>query len=143
MKIRNTLLSLVAVLMYTVPASAQYSGGAEYGGCSCATDEAGAGFCVDHDSCANLQICDPLNPVCPANFRCVPDSCCPDPVCLGPCQTPGNCPVGGTCAAGFPACEEAPVPAVSEWGLVVLTLIGCVVATILFGVARRRSQSVA
>jgi len=36
------------------------------------------------------------------------------------------------------ACDVVPVPTVSEWGLAVLTLLGCTAGTILFGVRARK-----
>jgi len=45
------------------------------------------------------------------------------------------CPVGGSCNS-YCKCIDG-IPAVSEWGLVVLTLVGLVMGTILFG--RRRA----
>jgi len=36
------------------------------------------------------------------------------------------------------ACDPVPVPTVSEWGLAVLTLLGCTAGTILFGVRARK-----
>jgi cysteine-rich repeat protein len=68
-------------------------------------------------------------PFCGNNIREVGEQCdgTDDPAC------PGNCTAGCTC--NFPG-----IPAVSEWGLVVLVLIGLAVGTVVFG---RRRETVA
>ena len=143
MKIRNVFLTLAAVAMFTVPALGESGsfGPAVTGVCACATDEAGAGVCLQDQSCPAQADCGPGGPACPAGMVCAIDTCCGFPTCLVPCPEGGICAAGGTCATGFPACEAAPVPTVSEWGLVVLTLIGFIAGTVLFGVARRRTRT--
>jgi len=146
MKIRNLSLSLAAMAISTAVANAQNAfgpGGGSGPACGCVTTESGGGWCAQDWPCATAILCGPGQPACPAGMECAIDSCCGVPTCAPACPNPGNCPVGGNCAAGFPACEAAPVPTVSEWGLVVLTLIGCIAGTVLFGIVRRRAQPTA
>ena len=148
MKIRSACIGLVVAALLSASAFGQSQdstgGGGSAGGCVCGTTEAGEGFCFDPRGCGEVQVCGPGAPPCPAGETCLVDTCCgAQPTCGLPCPQPGNCPVGGTCTAGFPLCEAAPVPTVSEWGLVVLTLIGCIAGSILFAAARRRAQPTA
>jgi hypothetical protein len=106
-------------------------------------------------TCQNVIICGngciegtedcegPGDPVCPGGAICQADCTCPPIICGNnlveageECDGTGTplCPEGSQCNR-LCRCYTG-IPAVSEWGLAVLTLIGLVSGTILFG--RRR-----
>ena len=79
------------------------------------------------------------------------DCTCPDPVCGNGIKEPGEqCDLGK--ANGAPGCSPKVcdcdsdcklatdiVPAISEWGLLVMVLIGLVAGTVMFG--RKRAAT--
>ncbi len=87
-------------------------------------------FCDDRSVCT-IDLCDPFDPNAASN-GCVFETIT--------CDDVTDCPAGATdCIDGFCFCGQTPVvPTVTEWGLVVMALLGLVAGTIVFG--RRSSR---
>ncbi len=108
--------------------------------CGCVFDETGAQVCAFDWACAGAVTCDINNP-CQAGEVCVTDNCCSAPLDAGSCAPACrlcNCSDGGTASGGdcgvWPLCppDNCAIPAVSEWGLIVLAMLGLTVGTIIF-----------
>ncbi len=124
-------LSFGAAIAQAAPSSADAAGPAGPG-CFCFENEAGGGACGLSTPCPAAPDCGPGLPACPSGQTCITNSCC------GFTHCNDDCPAGAACAnpapcAGLTDCLEPPVPAVSEWGLLVLVLIGLTAGTVIFG----------
>ncbi len=90
---------------------------------------------VPASPCGDNQ-CEPFEHGCACGFDCGPcEPICGDGACSeseNECNCPSDC---GT------ECVVSPVPTVSEWGLIVMTLLLLTAGTIVFG--RRRRPAVA
>ena len=84
---------------------------------------------VDDDLCRDESACtvDRCNP---ASIDANADGCCYG---LLPCDDLSDCPVETVaCAHGVCLCMNGPIPAVTTWGLLVMTLLGLIAGTIIF-----------
>jgi hypothetical protein len=145
--LRSTLVAL-AVLGVTCIAQAQSStGGAEDAQqvCACGQIVGGGpvGFCFESAFCSDIVECTPAGD-CPAGFTCVIGDCCgfPNGSCAPPCPgVPEACGNPEVCGQYTlictPAGPGAPVPTVSEWGLIIMT--GLLLAAGGFVIWRRRT----
>lgn len=82
-----------------------------------------------HDSsCCTVDICDP------ASIDANADGC---RFGLLHCADVSDCPAGAVgCAHGVCLCINGPIPTVTEWGLLVMTLLGLIAGTVVFGRAQ-------
>lgn len=140
------LVGIIALSLAVSTAQAQSLGDADPRGatiCACLIDGSGADACGEGRDCDPAAAC-ATNADCPTGSICHTDNCCDAPLNAGICTLECNCICidGGTASGGscnnFPLCDPATcIPAVSEWGLIVLTGLGLTVGTIVF---RRRLQ---
>jgi len=86
--------------------------------------------CTPEEICANIPVYDVASMCChpmsgqSVNIDCEDPSYCYDPVCF-----PGSC-ICCDRPDGDP-CIENPVPAISEWGMVTMTLTGLCAGTVI------------
>ena len=148
---KHSVLSLTIVIAAGWVAASAMAGPAMVGGgaetrigeCMCGERLNGDPFCFLNELCDDVDPCDPE--ACPDGYTELRDNCCEEPKrqcvcareCPGTCDNPGTYS-GGDCDPGFPLCEFQ-IPAASEWGLLVMALLGLAAGTIMF----RRARAVA